>query len=281
MNLFSYRLKKLRTEKRLTQKKLAFELGYSRSTIANYENAIRIPSADVLYNIAEYFGVTTDYLLGRSNTKGFGKMGFPGNIANFNNLSFSLINTLSQVNTIRVPYKKYHAKNVSELAYEIGKKLALPASKLNALKIAGLLHDIGELYIPGYILNKDNNMLTENECNFIKEHPEYGYQLIKNIPFKEPISKIILQHHERLDGSGYPAALINNNILIEAKILGVADVIEALTSDQPYRKAYSINQALNILYKNKSKYDEKVIAICIKIFKDDSFNFTNKFKIID
>jgi len=137
--------------------------------------------------------------------------------------------------------------------------------------MAGGLHDIGKIYVPSEILSKPGK-ITEVEYNIIKTHPQVGYDILKSIDFPWPIAEIVLQHHERLDGSGYPNGLKGKDILLEAKILAVADVIEAMATHRPYRAALSIEEALNEIKSNRGKlYDSKVVNACLTIFKNKSF----------
>jgi len=127
--------------------------------------------------------------------------------------------------------------------------------------------------VPAEILSNPGR-LTEIEFNLIKEHPKVGYDVLKKIDFIWPVAEIVLQHHERINGSGYPRGLKNNEILIESKIIGVADVVEAMSSHRPYRPALGIDKALEEISKNKGiLYDPEVVDICIKIFKEEGFRF--------
>ena len=127
--------------------------------------------------------------------------------------------------------------------------------------------------MPAEILSNPGR-LTEIEFNLIKEHPKVGYDVLKKIDFIWPVAEIVLQHHERINGSGYPRGLKNNEILIESKIIGVADVVEAMSSHRPYRPALGIDKALEEISKNKGiLYDPEVVDICIKIFKEEGFRF--------
>lgn len=181
--------------------------------------------------------------------------------------------TLSETLTQKDLYTSIHQKRVAELVVEIAKELKIPESLIEGLKIASLLHDIGKIYIPTDILLKPGD-LTEIEWEFIKMHPEYGANIVKNIKFPWDISKIIYQHHERINGSGYPLGLKNKEIIFEAKILAVADVIEAMSSNRHYRvKKYTINETLTEIKNNSGiLYDKDVVETTIKVFKK-GFNF--------
>ena len=141
--------------------------------------------------------------------------------------------------------------------------------------MAGDLHDIGKIYVPAEILSKPGK-LSEAEYNIIKTHSQVGYDILKTIEFPWPIADIVLQHHERINGSGYPAGIQGKDILLEAKILAVADVIEAMATHRPYRPALSIEDALEEISENKGKlYDPKVVEACLKIF-EEGFTFEEK-----
>ena len=139
--------------------------------------------------------------------------------------------------------------------------------------MSAILHDIGKISIPAEILTKPGR-LTEIEMNMLKTHPEVGYDILKRIDFPWPLAKIVLQHHERLDGSGYPQGLKGDEILLEARIIGVADVVEAMSSHRPYRPALGIDKALEEIYQNRGIfYDPEVVDTCIKLFKEKGFEF--------
>ena len=137
--------------------------------------------------------------------------------------------------------------------------------------MAGELHDIGKIHVPAEILSKPGQ-ISEAEYTIIKTHPQVGHDILKTIEFPWPVATIVLQHHERMDGSGYPFGLKGKDILLEARILAVADVIEAMATHRPYRPALSVEEALKEISRNKGKlYDPKVAAACIKVFLEKKF----------
>jgi len=173
----------------------------------------------------------------------------------------------------RDPYTGGHQQRVSDLASAIAKEMGFPEDKIMGIRMAGLLHDIGKIAIPVEILSKPGR-LSKTEFELIKNHPQVGYDILNSIKFPWPISQIVLQHHERIDGSGYPNGLSGNEILIEAKILGVADVVEAMASHRPYRAALGIDKALEEISNNKGKYyDTEAANACLRVFKDKKFKF--------
>ncbi len=165
----------------------------------------------------------------------------------------------------RDPYTAGHQKRVAKFAFAIAKEMGLEDSLIESIRIAGTLHDIGKIYVPTDILNKPGQ-LTEMEMGIIKTHPQVSYEIIAQIPFINNVAEMILQHHERLDGSGYPKGLMDKDILIGAKILGVADVVEAMSSHRPYRPAIGWELALKEIVDMKGIiYDADVVEACLRL----------------
>jgi HD-GYP domain-containing protein (c-di-GMP phosphodiesterase class II) len=151
--------------------------------------------------------------------------------------------------------------------------MKLPEDKIEGIRIASLIHDIGKIGLPAEILSKPTK-LADIEFSLIKGHSQTGYDILKSIDFSYPIAQIVLQHHERLNGSGYPNNLKGDKILLEARILGVADVVEAMSSFRPYRPALGIDKALEEIFQNKGiLYDPEVVDDCLKLFKEKEFKF--------
>jgi PAS domain S-box-containing protein/putative nucleotidyltransferase with HDIG domain len=168
-------------------------------------------------------------------------------------------------------YTAGHQRRVSNIARAIATEMDLPKNIIDGIRIAGLLHDLGKMHVPAEILSKPGK-ITENEFNIIKSHSKVGYDILKNIEFPWPIDRIVHQHHERIDGSGYPDGITGEGILIEARILAVADVVEAMSSHRPYRAATGIDSALSEIENNRGTlYDPEVVDACIRIFKEKSF----------
>ncbi|MBT3168865.1 MAG: response regulator [Candidatus Cloacimonetes bacterium] len=181
-----------------------------------------------------------------------------------------IINTLVAVVEARDPYTAGHQQNVNKLAVAIANELNLEGKVVESIHIASILHDIGKIYIPTEILSKPG-MLTDIEFEMLKKHPEFGYEILKNINFELPIAEIVHQHHEKIDGSGYPRKLKGDDIYIEAKILSVADVVEAIMSHRPYRASLGVNVALNEIVENRGiLYDAKVVDACVKIVRGNN-----------
>jgi putative nucleotidyltransferase with HDIG domain len=172
---------------------------------------------------------------------------------------------------MRDPYTAGHQKRVADLACAIADECDLSEDQIEGIRMAGIIHDLGKISVPAEILSKPSR-LTPNEFNLIKEHPEVGYDILKGLDFPWPIAKMVLQHHEKFDGSGYPQGLSGDEILIEARIITVADVVEAMASHRPYRPGKGIKKALAEIAKNKGiYYDPDIVDACIKIFKQKKF----------
>ena len=184
-----------------------------------------------------------------------------------------IINTLALTVEIRDPYTAGHQLRVTQLANAIAMELDLSEEQIRGIHMASLIHDVGKINVPAEILSKPSK-LTENEFNLLKSHSQTGYDILKNVDFPWPIAKIVLQHHERMDGSGYPQGLKGEEILLAARIIGVADVVEAMVSHRPYRPALGIEEALKEISLNRGVlYDSQVVDTCLKLFAEKGFAF--------
>ncbi|MEA2104001.1 MAG: response regulator [Candidatus Cloacimonadota bacterium] len=185
----------------------------------------------------------------------------------------STVTVLASVVEMRDPYTAGHQHNVADLAEKIARELGLPEENIIGIRIAGNMHDIGKINIPTEILSKPAKLST-TEFNLIKTHPQAGYDLLKKINFPWNVATIVLQHHEKVDGSGYPNGLKDNEILFESKIIAVADVVEAITKARPYRRGLGSEVALKeIQDKAGTDFDEKVVKACVKLFKEKKYKF--------
>jgi putative nucleotidyltransferase with HDIG domain len=164
-----------------------------------------------------------------------------------------IVESLSILTEKRDPYTSGHQKRVSVIAALIAQEMNLSDEEITAIRFAGQLHDIGKIYVPAEFLSKPTR-LDEEEMAVIRKHPTIGYDILKFIQFPWPIAKTILQHHERLDGSGYPQGLTEPDILLNAKIIAIADVLEAMSSHRPYRPALGVQKALDEIKKNIGIY---------------------------
>jgi putative nucleotidyltransferase with HDIG domain len=181
------------------------------------------------------------------------------------------IAAMSKMVEMRDPYTAGHQTKVADLSVAIARGLKLPDDQVKYLRIAALIHDIGKIHIPSDILNKPGK-LRDMEWELIRIHAQGSYDILKNIEFPWPIAQIALQHHERLDGSGYPKGLSGDQILLEAKILAVADVVDAMSSDRPYRPALGIEKALEEISQNKGVlYDPNIVDACLKLFNKNGY----------
>ncbi|MFH1939738.1 MAG: HD domain-containing phosphohydrolase [bacterium] len=182
-------------------------------------------------------------------------------------------NIITKVVEIRDPYSTGHQQRVSKLATVIAQEMKLPQDKIEGIKIASLVHDIGKVNLPTEIISKPSKLI-EVEFNLIKNYPKVGYDILRKVDFPWPIAEIVLQHQEKIDGSGYPRGLKGDEICIEAKILWVANVVESMSSYKSYRPALSIDEALAEIAKNKNiLFDPEVVDTCIKLFKEKGFSF--------
>ncbi|MCX5994060.1 MAG: PAS domain S-box protein, partial [Chloroflexi bacterium] len=183
------------------------------------------------------------------------------------------INTMVKIVETRDPYTAGHQQKVADLATAIARGMKLEDTRIDQLRTASMIHDIGKMYVPSDILSKPGK-LTDIEFSLIKTHAQSGYDIVNGMDFPGVVAKIVLQHHERLDGSGYPNGLKGEDTLLETKILAVADVIEAMASYRPYRPALGIDKALEEISKNKGKlYDPDVVDTCLELFNSDRFEF--------
>ena len=183
------------------------------------------------------------------------------------------IETMSKIVEAKDPYTAGHQKRVSQLSTAIAKELNLSEDLVEGIRIASLIHDIGKIGLPTEILSKPTK-LSDIEFKLIKEHSQIGHDILKSIDFSYPVANIVLQHHERINGSGYPQALKGKDILLGAKIIGIADVVEAMSSHRPYRPALGVDKALEEITQNKDiLYDPEVVDACSKLFREKGFKF--------
>lgn len=169
---------------------------------------------------------------------------------------------------MRDPYTSGHQRRVTNLACAIAQEMGLPKDQIDGIRMAGIVHDIGKIYTPAEILTKPGP-LTEAELSIIRTHPQIGYEILNEIEFPWPVAEIVLQHHERMLGDGYPAGLKGEQILLEARILAVADVVEAMSSHRPFRPALGLERALEEISRYRGfHYDPRVVDACLKLFDE-------------
>lgn len=189
------------------------------------------------------------------------------------NSLFDSITALAATVEMRDPYTAGHQRRVAQLAVAIAKELQLSPERIEGIHLAAVVHDVGKIRVPAEILSKPGR-LSPLEFGIIKEHPQNGYEILKTIDFPWPIASIVLQHHERLDGSGYPCGLKGDQILFDAKVITVADVVESMITHRPYRPGLGLEAALDeVASHTGTLFDVTVVEACIKLFREERFAF--------
>lgn len=184
------------------------------------------------------------------------------------------IQALAVTIEMRDPYTAGHQKRVTQLASRIAQEMNLGEEEIVNIRLAGIVHDIGKIYVPVEILTKPGR-LNDYEISMIRSHPRFGFDIIKETDLPKKIGEIILQHHERMDGSGYPAGLSGSEIHLESRILSVADVVEAMSSHRPYRPALGLEAALEEIDQHKGfLFDPDVVDVCLDLFEEKRFSWT-------
>jgi PAS domain S-box-containing protein len=195
-----------------------------------------------------------------------------GNIERLRKSLGATINAMAVTVETRDPYTAGHQRRVADLARAIATEMNLTSDQIDGVRMASTIHDIGKISIPSEILTKPTK-LSDLEFNLIKTHPASGYNILKDIEFPWPIAQIVLEHHERIDGSGYPNGLKGEQILLESKIIAIADVVEAISSHRPYRPAHGIEVALDEITKNRSiLFDPDLVDACLRLFREKNYN---------
>lgn len=179
---------------------------------------------------------------------------------------FQIVRTLGDTIGLKEEYTPKHQSNVAQIARTISQVMCLDRDIIDGIRIGATLHDFGILRIPTEILTKPSK-LTEQEFEIMKQHPVHGFNMLKSIDFPWPVGRMVLQHHERMDGSGYPGGISGSEIILEARIIAVADVVESMTSDRPYRKALSEQAAMEELKAGRgTRYDKSVVDACVELY---------------
>jgi len=182
-----------------------------------------------------------------------------------------IIQAMAMTIEMRDPYTAGHQRRVRDLSCAIAENMGLSKERIDAIRMSSMIHDLGKIALPSEILSKPGR-LTTSEFELIKTHSQIGYNILKDIEFPWPLAEIILQHHERMDGSGYPQGISGEDVLHEARIVAVADVVEAISSHRPYRPALGVDKALEEISMNKNVlYDRTVVEACVKLFSDGRF----------
>jgi HD-GYP domain-containing protein (c-di-GMP phosphodiesterase class II)/CheY-like chemotaxis protein len=186
----------------------------------------------------------------------------------------STVEAMGAVVESRDRYTAGHQRRVTQLALAIAASMGLDDDRMEGIRLAGAIHDIGKIGIPNEIISKPAR-LNETEFGFIKMHPQTGHDVLKSIPFDQPVAEIVLQHHERINGSGYPNGLAGDEILIEARVLAAADVVEAMASHRPWRPALELQTALAEIRGGSGElYDADVVSACLSVFESLGFEYT-------
>jgi HD-GYP domain-containing protein (c-di-GMP phosphodiesterase class II) len=187
-----------------------------------------------------------------------------------------IIDIIVMVVETRDPYMAGHQERVADLARSIATEMNLSDEIIDGIGMAGIIHDLGKISIPSEILGQPRK-LNDIEYSFVKTHPEIGYQMLKDIDFYRPVALIVYQHHERMNGTGYPQGIKGEDILLEARILGVADVVEAICRHRPYRPASKIDKALKEISQYSGVlYDPEVVDACTRLFGEKGFRFKSR-----
>ena len=194
-------------------------------------------------------------------------------LANLQRVMEGTINAVSLMGEMRDPYTAGHQRRVAQLAVAIARGMGLAEERVEAVLTAGLLHDIGKVSVPIEILTKPGQ-INQLEYGLIQRHPQVGYDILKSIEFDQPIAEFVYQHHERLDGGGYPNGLTGEELHLEARILAVADVVEAMSSHRPYRAGLGVEQSLREIEGHSgTRYDADAVAVCLRLFREEGFEF--------
>jgi len=239
------------------QESFEFNRGGARHYDVNYYPYRRSIDGEITHAVV----VTHDV-----NDHVLNKISLEENIKMLKRMMTGVIATISAMVEMRDPYTAGHQRAVARIAEAIAQTMDLSKEQTDIIKISAEIHDIGKIYIPAEILSKPSK-LNEMEYNLIKSHPEMGHVILKNIDFPVPIAPIIIQHHERMDGSGYPHGLSGDQICLEAKIIAVADVIDSMSSHRPYRPELGIDKALEELKNNRGiLYDPEVVDACLRLY---------------
>jgi putative two-component system response regulator len=185
------------------------------------------------------------------------------------------VSAVAAIVELRDPYTAGHQQRVAKIAVAIARELNLPEAQIEGINLAAVVHDVGKISVPSEILTKPGQ-LSDAEFSLIKRHPEMGYEILKEIEYPWPIAETVRQHHERLDGSGYPLGLQGDEILLESRILSVADSIEAMASHRPYRAGLGIDRALKEIEKyNNTYFDAEIVAAALKLFREKGFSLNS------
>ncbi len=245
----------------------------------NYEDIVRQGASDFLQKpvrIAEFIARLKRVIAERRSRTELRQAldEIKSNLEKLRRAMEGIVEAIAVTVELRDPYTAGHQKRVADLACAIAQAMDLSADEIYGLRMASVIHDLGKITVPAEILSKPGQ-LSGLEYELIKNHVQAGYDILKQIEFPWPLADIILQHHERLDGSGYPNGLKREEILLPARILAVADVFETIASHRPYRPSLGLQRALDELRENRDKlYDSRVADVCLALIEQDRFQFS-------
>lgn len=266
----SYAEYKKRNEKRLKGEKGPSEYNVSIVTKSGEVRHLHVLRKDIVWNGKKQYQVIYQDITDRRKAE----EKLSQTLDNLRQSIKATIQVLGMASEARDPYTAGHHKRVSDLARAIAIEKRMSQDVIEGIRMAGSIHDIGKLSVPGEILSKPNK-LTDLEFSLIKEHSQSGYEMLKHVESPWPLAQIVQQHHERMDGTGYPLKLKGNEIIMEARIIAVADVVEAMASHRPYRPALGVGAALAEIEQNKGiLYDEDVVDTCLRLFREKGYKLT-------
>ncbi|MCP4747560.1 MAG: response regulator [Desulfobacteraceae bacterium] len=248
----------------------------------NYEDIVQQGAADFIQKpvrIAEFIARLKRVLAERSRRLELKRAlnDIKVNFQRFQRAMEGFVQAISVAVEMRDPYTAGHQQRVADLAVAVAKQMGLSPDEIYGLRMASVIHDLGKITVPDGILSKPGKLLPL-EYELIKGHVQAGFNILRRIEFPWPLAEIIRQHHERLDGSGYPQGLKGEDILLPARILSVADVFETMASHRPYRPSLGLERALNEIKNNSGKlYDSEVVRICIDLVENNYFQFDDSF----
>ena len=262
-------------DKQLVREELAKGSSQPFNTAAKMKNGALIPveiqAKSIPFKEVPLLIVSVRNISGQQDSK----KGKWNNLVDLRNSYEGMIRALASAVALRDPFAAGHEKGVAKLACAIAEKMGLADNRIEGIRIAALVHDVGKIGIPLEILSKPGK-LTEAELMIIKDHPENGYEMLKDIDFPWPVAKTVMQHHERLDGSGYPEGSAGGEIILEARILGVSDLIEAFLVKRSYRSEKGLESAIEEISKNKGKlYDTQVAKAALTVISAEGFSLNN------
>ncbi len=200
-------------------------------------------------------------------------LGLRKSVESLERMTEGTIDAFGRMAELRDPYTAGHQKRVGKLAYRIGRIIGVGEEECKGIRVAGLLHDIGKIHIPSELLNKPGE-LTDLEMNLVKTHPQGGYEVLKTIAYPWPVAEVVLQHHEHFNGTGYPKRLGAESTRLGAKIIHVADTVEAMSSHRPYRPALGMDAALEEIKSNRGVlYCPECVDACIEALREEDFDY--------